>query len=220
MKVHDAKLFVKQNNRIKLLKNWYELAILPNESEVKNILHEDDIKLLQVERTGEIKNPSQHIDAIGRQIIFARQDLNKNLPLFHDGPHFPELLVRPSQIQNAGLGLYTNESLLSGQTIAYYSGHRHDYLSQKKIKDKRYLLQLGCSDRFVDPEPCLDVKARYINDPINENVINVEFVPDSDNWRANIRCTRDIRKNEELFISYGEKYWMLYKEEGQTFTSI
>lgn len=210
---HDEVLFLQQNQRLDILKKWFNLAILPDVNVYKNILRAKDLVLLELEQSGLINNPAKHLRDLEQQLLNARAELNANLPPCPTETYFPNLMVKPSLIPKAGMGLFTTEFLTAGQIIAYYTGHRHDYLSQKYLSDTRYLLQLGNSCRFVDPAPCLDVKARYINDPRNDELANVSFVPDANHWRANIVCRRDICAGEELFISYGDKYWMRHEDE-------
>ena len=59
---------------------------------------------------------------------------------------------------------------------------------------------------FVNPSN-LHIKARYINDCLEERSHNVAFVMDPVMERAAIVALRDIKAGEELFVSYGQAYW-------------
>lgn len=59
---------------------------------------------------------------------------------------------------------------------------------------------------FVNPSN-LSIKARYINDCLDERSYNVAFVMDSIMERAAIVTLRDIKAGEEIFVSYGQAYW-------------
>eukprot|EP00551_Chaetoceros_affinis_P007175 CAMPEP_0203669184 /NCGR_PEP_ID=MMETSP0090-20130426/5624_1 /ASSEMBLY_ACC=CAM_ASM_001088 /TAXON_ID=426623 /ORGANISM="Chaetoceros affinis, Strain CCMP159" /LENGTH=173 /DNA_ID=CAMNT_0050533803 /DNA_START=169 /DNA_END=687 /DNA_ORIENTATION=+ len=100
----------------------------------------------------------------------------------------------------------TSIPIASGTTICYYTGHRHNFLSQKYISDKSYLMNVA-SDIMVDPGPLLSIKARYINDPLNPNYVNCTFVPEPELFRSAVVAKRDIYPGEELYVSYGDIYW-------------
>jgi SET domain-containing protein len=79
---------------------------------------------------------------------------------------------------------------------------------------------LVSGDVFVDPGPLPHVKARYINDPLNEEYVNCKFVPEPKFSRCAVVATRDIECGEELFVSYGEAYWSDRDHGGSTYTGL
>lgn len=89
--------------------------------------------------------------------------------------------------------------------------------SQKRLKDRSYVLKLQNgwpkhdrrNDGFVDALPCKKVLARYINDPLLEERCNVKFenIKEPRIWYCPVVAQRDIEEGEELFISYGPRYW-------------
>lgn len=111
-----------------------------------------------------------------------------------------------------------------GTTICYYTGHIHTFNSSRGLTDKSYLMMVMTSDGnnnknnsnshqqtsiigdvFVDPLPMKHVKARYLNDPLNDELVNCHYVAMP--WRSAVVALRDIQPNEELFASYGDWYW-------------
>ena len=60
---------------------------------------------------------------------------------------------------------------------------------------------LVANDVLVDPGPLSHVKARYINDPMNEAIVNGKFEPAPEIHRFAVVATRDIERGEELFIT-------------------
>ena len=115
-------------------------------------------------------------------------------------------------------GLFVTEAIKQGDCVCVYTGRTYKTAEALKIQDKGYLMRLGeqCyvdarswSPRSVDGDgaPCL---ARYINDCINPAGYNVSFekMPDSEPFPcAHVIAMRDIDIGEELFVSYGKKYW-------------
>jgi hypothetical protein len=53
------------------------------------------------------------------------------------------------------------------------------------------------------------VLARFINDPRVEGRCNVKFehIQEPDTWHCPVIAQRDIEAGEELFVSYGPRYW-------------
>lgn len=151
--------------------------------------------------------------------IEAQDDLNTNLPPHALGEYEDSLKVSLSTIEDAGNGLFATKAIPKGATVCYYSGYRHHYQSQKRLKNREYILELqngwpkydvdGQIDRFVDPFPDMDVLARFINDPKIEEQYNVKFEHSQEPgvWHCPVVALRDIIAGEELFHSYGSRYW-------------
>eukprot|EP00586_Coscinodiscus_wailesii_P014645 CAMPEP_0172495340 /NCGR_PEP_ID=MMETSP1066-20121228/67930_1 /TAXON_ID=671091 /ORGANISM="Coscinodiscus wailesii, Strain CCMP2513" /LENGTH=229 /DNA_ID=CAMNT_0013266927 /DNA_START=29 /DNA_END=718 /DNA_ORIENTATION=+ len=210
---HDPDLFRIQCRRVENLAKWYELGIRPSlssDSLVNAAAHEskdDDLFDAEVD----------DLPSLLRRSLIAQDEMNANLPPHPQGDYEDALLVRSSTIEGAGNGLFTSVYLGKGTVVCHYSGTRHDYHSQKKIVDRQYLLKLQNgypknsrrNDGFIDAGPCLDVKARFINDPGNDDKINVKFehIREPGTWFCPVVAQRDIDAGEELFISYGPRYW-------------
>jgi len=101
--------------------------------------------------------------------------------------------------------------------VCFYSGHIHSFRSIKHLQDKRYLILVE-GNVLVDPGPLPNVKARYINDPVDPRFVNCEYVPQSRKFRSAVVATREILPNEELFCSYGDAYWAMQDMSGRVKT--
>lgn len=64
--------------------------------------------------------------------------------------------------------------------------------------DKSYLLSVG--DFFVDPSPanCLNIMARYINDPINCSMHNVKYVEEKEIYSAGLWRREELRRGRRF----------------------
>ncbi|KAG7340607.1 hypothetical protein IV203_024150 [Nitzschia inconspicua] len=193
-------------NRLQTLEKWTELAIRPSTAEA---CHPADRHLFP--------SDPDHIDdivALNRQCETVRSLLNQEISALNveTTEWEPYLVVRPSQIESAGLGLFfegvdDNHVLPTGSILCYYAGHIHSHTSSRTLTDKSYLIWV-CDDILVDPGPLPKIQARYINDPLNEDVINCRYVPDRKlKVRSAVVTTRPIFSGEELFVTYGEAYW-------------
>jgi len=195
--------------RLEYLEKWRELAIRP----LKQDTHPDDLHLLGKDQ--------DDLQLLSKKCLQVRREMNQNLPQ-HEFALDDELQVKTSQIPDSGNGLfyepqhYASNEICEGSILCYYTGHRHNFHSQKYVEDKSYLLYIH-GDILVDPREILDIKARYINDPLNERLVNCQFVPDPNNCRCKVVATKTICPGEELFISYGKIYWEQQPNEGRIF---
>jgi len=196
--------------QLAVLERWRELAIRPSPNDCRP----EDLDLLDLEMDDccELQRRCQQV----------RDQLNQNncLPL-HFGDHEDNLVAEPSSILGAGLGLYykpqqsagaTSTRIPEGSLLCHYYGHPHDFHSAKQLKDRSYLMSVR-EDILVDPGPLLHIKARYINDPLNEKYVNCEYVPEK--YRSAVIATRDIHPGEEIFVSYGDGYWSQHNTPGR-----
>ena len=83
--------------------------------------------------------------------------------------------------------------------------HKRDYAALRRAWDN-IAESWSVSEFLVNPTR-LDIKARYINDCLNEAHYNVVFVMDPVGERAAVVMLRDISAGEELYVKYGQTYW-------------
>lgn len=126
--------------------------------------------------------------------------------IFYNNTNFI-LDVRPSQIKNAGNGLFAFEYIPKETFIGFYDG---DILSgDNNITD--YSFQIS-KKYFIDAKDFPRCYIAMINDAIYSKFINnCEFrITNKKKVENNKICLytiKDIKKGEELFASYGEDYW-------------
>lgn len=219
--------------RWKALEDWLELAVRPAE------IHPDDQYLI-----ANPKNTESDEGGCINELVRLRKQCSFVHGLFND--HLSELsvestqwetslVVQPSQIPGAGMGLFyhplsqhretlelkdTNGGkniLPSGSVVCYYTGMVHTHSSASGLQDKSYLMWIR-GNTLVDPRSLPHIKARYINDPLNHSLVNCAYCPaklpnknneahEQDTIRTSVVTTRDILPGEELFVSYGDVYW-------------
>ena len=195
--------FEKLWHRLVKLERWKELAIRPSAEECDP----EDVFLLE-------KHPV-NLQMLQERCVHVRCEMNKHLPPIQQTALEDHLHAEPSTIPDAGLGLFykpssTFEIIPKGTTLCYYTGFIHNFQSTKSISDKRYLMavkgEILVDPSSVDPGPLKNIiKARYINDPLNEEAVNCRYDPEE--VRSAVVATRDILPGEELFLSYGDAYW-------------
>lgn len=122
------------------------------------------------------------------------------------------LLVKRSQLPNAGLGLFTDKPIKAGTKVIEYKGDIIDW----KEYDNRvsscedgylfYINKKNCIDAFHTPQ----YKARYANDAAGLSRTkglknNCEYDVFGD--KCFIVATRDIKAGEEILVDYTKEYW-------------
>lgn len=113
-------------------------------------------------------------------------------------------------VLDAGLGLFTRESIAKGSCVCIYTGKVLRTIEAIRLKDKTYLMRLG-PQVYVDPCDDKTVLGRYINDPRNRLLHNVVFDKRPDEQCAHVIAKRDIAAGEEIFADYGRWYWLQKK---------
>jgi hypothetical protein len=66
----------------------------------------------------------------------------------------------------------------------------------------------------IDPLGCF---ARYINDPLDDDMANVIFIKHPTKISFFVVPIRDISAGEELLVAYGKEYWMSYMKDPERF---
>ena len=225
--------------RINVLQRWFlDSSSFPSSEELL-LFSESDVELSGVikfaaESDKEAENDEwccKLVPMLRSALQTARLQLNDSLQTslakYHAEEVDRDLLVAPSAIACGGLGLFTSKDFAAGETVCYYAGLVYNFNGKNLLEDQSYVLYLGYSeifdeDIFIDPLDLLEVKGRYMNDPLNETLYNVCWSRSMDNV-AQLRCgvvaTRDIIAGEEIFVSYGSDYWLSSSIEGSVLSS-
>ncbi len=125
------------------------------------------------------------------------------------------LLIKPSLLPNAGKGLFTLVDIRKGDRIVEYKGRRRKWKEVKHLDGHNgYLLRLSRTTA-IDAQPTLNAKGRYANDAMGLTRMpglrnNAEYLIYGD--RVYIEATRNIRKGEEVLVSYGREFWALKRK--------
>lgn len=121
------------------------------------------------------------------------------------------LYTKPSQIPNAGKGLFTAISIFKSEVISLFDG---DILTQEEITKRvaghndQYFINL--LDGTIMDSKHTYCFAKYANDATGLSKSpyknNAEITLDDDD-NICLRAIRDIEEGEEIFCSYGKAYW-------------
>lgn len=125
------------------------------------------------------------------------------------------LYIQDSQIANAGNGLYTAIDIYPNEIISLFKG---EILTENEAKKRvsegndRYFINM--LDGSILDSMNVDCFAKYANDA--EAFSKLEFKNNSkitldDDDNVCIVATKKIKSQQEIFCSYGVKYWKKHK---------
>lgn len=110
------------------------------------------------------------------------------------------LEIKPSQIKNAGKGVYTMDTIPKNTFIDFYTGHIIPY------PISRYYIAID-NDHGIDAGTFPRCYMAMMNDIVySEFKINCEFII-LPNDQVAVYSIYDILPGEELFVDYGDEYW-------------
>jgi len=125
------------------------------------------------------------------------------------------LYLAPSQIPNAGQGLFVSIAIYKEEVISLFKG---ESLSSTEAARRAHLGEdayfINCLDGSILDSMHTFCFAKYANDPsaTGGNMVKTKFksnadisVDDDDN--ICLIATRNIKIGEEIFTNYGKKYW-------------
>jgi SET domain-containing protein len=122
--------------------------------------------------------------------------------------------VKKSKIKNAGKGLFAKKAIKKGTHICLYFGvlvpREQVY---EGFYESDYLLEQKGNDWIIDSADPLSCLGRYANDSLSLQKSNTDFGFYEKPFSGFLYATRNIKKGEELYVSYGINYWMSVKEK-------
>ncbi len=128
-----------------------------------------------------------------------------------EAPEADYLYVGLSQLPNSGNGLYTAITVYKDEMIAVFKGEvltdARAKLRAKKGNDKYFISMLNGSIMDSMKTKCF---AKYANDAeglSKSGYKNNGKIALGDNGDVGIIAIRNIKKGEEIFCSYGKRYW-------------
>lgn len=132
-----------------------------------------------------------------------------------EAPESDYLYIQDSQITNAGKGLFTAIDIYPNEIISLFKGEiLTDNEAQKRVSkgNDRYFINM--LDGSILDSMHVDCFAKYANDA--EAFSKLEFKNNSkitldDDDNVCIVATKKIKSQQEIFCSYGVKYWKKHK---------
>jgi hypothetical protein len=127
------------------------------------------------------------------------------------------LYIQTSQLPNAGKGLFTSIDIFKDEVIAIFKG---ESLSDKEAANRAKNKEDGYFINMLDGT-ILDSKntscfAKYANDSQGLKKTPYAYNAEislNDDEEVCLIALKKIKINEEIFCSYGKKYWQKFKNE-------
>ncbi|MFA6260961.1 MAG: SET domain-containing protein-lysine N-methyltransferase [Bacteroidia bacterium] len=124
-----------------------------------------------------------------------------------------------SQISDSGEGLFTAIDIFRDEIIARFTGEiLTDWQAAKRQSEGKDRYFINMLDGSILDSMHADCFARFANDANGltlSNFKNNSRIVLDENGNVCIQATRKIKANEELFCSYGRKYWNQFEKHGK-----
>ena len=130
------------------------------------------------------------------------------MPFIYFGENSDIVEIKESKISGAGQGLFAKKKIKKGDFICWYYGVYVDRASvENGYYESDYLLTLRGQDLVIDASDPLSCYGRYINDSLSMKKTNSSFVSYENTYSAGVKAIKDIKKGDEIYISYGIEFW-------------
>ena len=132
-----------------------------------------------------------------------------------EAPESDYLYIQDSQITNAGKGLFTAIDIYPNEIISIFKGEvLNEKEAQKRVSEDNDRYFINMLDGSILDSMNVDCFAKYANDA--EAFSKLEFKNNSkialdDDDNVCIIATKKIKSEQEIFCSYGSKYWKKHK---------
>jgi hypothetical protein len=130
-----------------------------------------------------------------------------------EAPESDYLYITASTIEGGGQGLFTAIDIYKGEIIALFKGEIITHIEAEKRKLHDYFMNLP-NGAVLD---CKRVKgfAKYANDAqgfiVSDKKNNAIITLNEDN-EVCLVAKQKIRSGDEIFCSYGKKYWDRFRD--------
>ena len=159
------------------------------------------------DKNGSIRMPSQRCTADTKKGVQCGQRTAKGQYCWNHLRTVSGIRIKKSSAPGAGFGLFAARDLSKGHRIAY-TGDRIQLLSDQV--GGPYFLEVRAGEA-VDAARTNSGEGRWINDPKGTtDRANCRFVlhtPTAGERTACVELTRNVSKDEELWVNYGAAYW-------------
>lgn len=121
------------------------------------------------------------------------------------------LYIQKSQIKNSGNGLFTAIEIYKDEIISVFKGKILTNIEAESIikhKEDKYFINL--LDGTILDSNTVDCFAKYANDSngfTKSMYKNNSKISLDETNNVCLIATKNIKSNEEIFCSYGKKYW-------------
>lgn len=139
------------------------------------------------------------------------------MPEVIDAKETDYLFIKESQLPNAGKGLFTSIEIFKDEVIAIFKGEiLTDKEAAKRAKNNTDGYFINMLNGTIMDSNHIFCYAKYANDSQGLKktsfAYNAEISLDDDEQIC-LLATKKIKPGEEIFCSYGKKYWQKFKKQ-------
>ena len=141
---------------------------------------------------------------------------NNDIPDEIDAKEIDYLYLKPSKIIGAGRGLFSSIPIYENEVISLFKG---EILSKaeasKRAKNKMDGYFINMLDGSIMDSKNVKCFAKYANDAEGNGkriYRNNSKITLNENGNVCLVATKNIKAGEEIFCSYGKKYWINFNE--------
>ena len=132
-----------------------------------------------------------------------------------EAPESDYLYIQNSLIPNAGKGLFTAIDIYPNEIISLFKGEiLTDEEAQKRVSEENDRYFINMLDGSILDSMNVDCFAKYANDAeafSKSTFKNNSKITLDDDDNVCIVATKKIKSQQEIFCSYGVKYWKKHK---------
>jgi hypothetical protein len=125
------------------------------------------------------------------------------------------LVIKNSTLPGAGKGLFTKKFIPKGTRIVEYKGRVTTWKAVEHDHDNAYLFTVHAG-HVIDAKRSYKALARYANDARGftrvKGITNNCLYYRDENDRVFLESKQDIPAGSEIFVSYGNDYWKVMRE--------
>lgn len=134
-----------------------------------------------------------------------------HLTLKIEAPESDYLYIETSQLKNAGKGLFTAIDIYKHEVISIFKGEILTEIEAKnRVKNETDKYFINMIDGTIMDSMNIECFAKYANDAEayekSEFKNNSKITLDDDN-NVCIVATKNLKSSDEIFCSYGKRYW-------------
>ena len=132
-----------------------------------------------------------------------------------EAPESDYLYIQDSQIPNAGKGLFTAIDIYPNEIISLFKGEiLSNKEAQKRVSEGNDRYFINMLDGSILDSMNVDCFAKYANDAeafSKSTFKNNSKITLDDDDNVCIVATKKIKSQQEIFCSYGARYWKKHK---------
>lgn len=119
------------------------------------------------------------------------------------------LRAAPSLVPNGGLGIFATRAFEPESPICTYHGEELGLAEAIQREQRDYIMGGFGFNTYVDAAAAADCPGRYVNSHFDPARINTRFDRYSEpKPHAQLIAERRIEVGEELYVDYGDDYWL------------